>query len=153
MHNAPSVTYPVGRSRMLAGLMAGLWLMGVMATAFWVFLTNGLGWRLGAEILALAVCGAGAARAWSMMGVGALCWDGQDWQWVSAGRTVGGRLAVHLDAQAHLLLSFTPPRGAQCWCWAERASAPDRWADLRRAVYSRPKTTASLQASPEAATP
>jgi toxin CptA len=153
MHNAPSVTYPVGRSRMLAGLIAALWLTGGMATAFWVFQTSGLGWRLGAEILALVFCGAWAARAWATMGVGALCWDGQDWQWSSAGRTVGGRLAVHLDAQTHLLLRFTPPRGAQCWCWAERASAPERWADLRRAVYSRAKTTASPQASPEAATP
>ena len=35
MHNAPSVVYPLGRSRFQGGVLAALWLAGVLVTLLW----------------------------------------------------------------------------------------------------------------------
>lgn len=44
---------------------------------------------------------------------------------------------VALDLQGCVLLRWRAGRGAVGWLWLDRASAPARWDDLRRAVYSR----------------
>jgi toxin CptA len=147
MHSAPSVTYPVERSRTLAWLMLGLALLGALSLACWALLSGGPGERVMAAVACLGVSILWAVRSWLGMPSGVLSWDGHEWQWVDTGHVTGGTLAVHLDAQNHLLLRFCPPRGAAHWCWAERSSAPGRWVDLRRAVYSRAKAATLPQAA------
>lgn len=149
MHNAPSVTYPVGRSRAFACLMGGFWLLGAAAMASWAVQVGNLGWRVGAGFLCVVASGLWAIRTWATMPVGDLCWDGQDWQWISAGGAMTGVLTVHLDVQSHLLLAFRPAGAGLIWCWAERCKAGIYWADLRRAVYSRAKTVVSPQGAGE----
>jgi toxin CptA len=136
MHNAPPVSYPVGRSRFQAGLQAALWLLGAATVALWCWQVDTLGWRQG--VAALAVLGAGlfAGVAWWKTPVAALRWDGQQWFWSGGGTTFAVQVSVHLDVQHHLLLRLRPDAGRPLWCWAERASQPPHWRSLRRAVYS-----------------
>jgi hypothetical protein len=152
MHNAPSVTYPVGRSRVLGGLLVFLWLAGAAALTGWSLLSDALTWRHALSFLCLIVCGMGAAYNWRQMVEGELCWDGQYWQWSKHdARVAGGRLTVCVDVQSRMLLRLKRAGQAPCWFWAERALRPQRWSDLRRAVYSRPKPVVLRQDLPETA--
>ena len=144
MHSAPSVTYPVGRSRFAAALLLGVWLAGAVAAVLWG-LQAPSGWRLALMAAALACSGALALHGWWGTQSGTLAWDGEAWAW---SRQPDGRslhLPVGLDLQAWLLVQWTAD-GASQWLWLARASRADRWDDLRRAVYSRARPQASQQA-------
>lgn len=145
LHNAPSVIYPLGRSRFLGWLLLLAWgLVGALTAAWWYVATAGdarpwLGWAtwLGA--------GALMVRGWHGSPVGHLVWDGQHWAWESPVYQDGGNLAaphVVLDVQFAMLLRLDNPAGASWWLWAERLASPPRWLDLRRAVYARPRPEA-----------
>ncbi|MEO8656356.1 MAG: hypothetical protein ABI409_19695, partial [Ramlibacter sp.] len=106
MHNAPSVSYPVGRSLLAGGIVAALWLLGVLVTAQWMLQPQVSGWR---PVLAVAVLALGAAAAgwnWWIMPRGTLAWDRQSWTWTAAGVTDLGAVEVCLDLQQCLLLHF-----------------------------------------------
>jgi hypothetical protein len=136
MHSAPSVSYPVGRSRFAAILLLLVWLMGLaVCTAWWVEL-HGTGWRAGASGLAAAAAGVAAARMWWQSPSGTLDWDGQAWTWSADQAGGSGTLEVALDLQHWLLLHWSDNSASQ-WLCVERASRVDRWDDLRRAAYSR----------------
>jgi hypothetical protein len=158
MHNAPSVTYPVGRSRFFGMVMAACWLAGAALVGHWCLEVAETGWRQWLAMAVLPVCGASAWWAWRAMGPGRLRWDGQAWLWHAAANTGALRpgteaepvaLHAHLDLQHHLLLSLRQSRGPVVWCWAERVQMPERWADLRRAVYSPARSQAVLDDAPE----
>lgn len=136
MHNAPPVSYPVGRSRFQAGALGTLWLLGAATVAGWCWQVDVLGWRQG--VAALAVVGSGllAVYGWCKTSTAALRWDGQQWFWTGSGVACAVRVSAHLDLQHHLLLCLRPEVGRPLWCWAERASQPAHWRSLRRAVYS-----------------
>lgn len=136
MHNAPPVTYPVGRSRFQAGAQGALWLLGVATVAGWCWQVDALGWRQGAAALSVVGAGLLAVFGWWKTPAAALRWDGQQWFWTAndVARTV--HVSAHLDLQHHLLLRLRPDAGRPLWCWAERASQPVHWRSLRRAVYS-----------------
>jgi toxin CptA len=128
MHNAPSVSYPVGRSRFCGVLLAALWLAGAALVGAWC-------WQ-------------------QAMRPGNLRWDGQVWLWHAAGLADGAEaepvvLRAHLDFQRHLLISLRQSSGSVAWCWLESAQMPQRWADLRRAVYSPARSQAVLDDAPE----
>ena len=137
MHCAPSVTYPVGRSGFAARLLAGLWLLGAGAVAWWSLWAQDTGWRQGAAIGAAVLSGLVAARAWLRSPVGGLTWDGASWIW----RGAGGAVTVSLDLQQRLLLHWEDDSASR-WLWLERSSCPERWDDLRRALYSRARIEA-----------
>ncbi|HSV53252.1 MAG TPA: hypothetical protein VLJ57_14130 [Burkholderiaceae bacterium] len=154
MHNAPAVTYPVGRSRLFGCLLAAFWLLGAVSIAGWCLLSPNWTWKQGFGVFCLALCGMCAARSWWRMGTGELCWDGQNWHWASPSRpATSGQLAVHLDLQRHMLLRLKTAGGVSHWCWAEQFRRPERWPDLRRAVYSRAKSAAVPHDIPETAAP
>ncbi len=136
MHNAPAVTYPVGRSSIQGALGLVLWLLGLAAIIAWA-----LTWpdaRLVAAAASLCAAAAAlAAVAWWRTEAGDLQWDGDDWQLRLRGRADGGKPVVALDLQVCLLLRWNGVDSAGGWLWLDRASAPARWDDLRRAVYSR----------------
>ena len=136
MHSAPSVSYPVGRSRFLARVQGSLWLLGAATVAAWCAQVDTLGWRQALALASLVFAGTLAWQSWRRMPVGGLHWDGQQWFWTDAGEPSAVALELHLDWQRYMLLSCQSPGAALRWCWVEQASQPQRWRDLRRAVYS-----------------
>ncbi len=99
------------------------------------------GWT-GTGLLWLA-CAGTALRFAARLPEGELAWDGASWHFEAPGCTVaGGALRVHMDGQSRLLVSLQGNGGRIQWLWLERRMQPERWADLRRAVYSRPRPDA-----------
>lgn len=106
---------------------------------------GGLSWSvaLGAAVWVAAIFG--ATHFWRGQLCGALCWDGQDWSVEDARHPAGGPVVlasspeVLLDVQSHLWLRLVFRQRRPCWMWVQRSSQPERWMDLRRAVYSRAK--------------
>jgi toxin CptA len=151
MHNAPSVSYPAGRSRFAASLLLGLWLLGCAAALLWHSQSPDSR-RLGAMLLVLAAAGLFAASHWWRTPDGTLTWDGERWSWSVQPEAAAVEVEVALDLQRALLLHWKAS-GAPRWIWLERASRTERWDDLRRAVYSRARPTALQQAQRPAAKP
>ncbi len=145
-HNAPPVIYPLGRSRFQGWLLLGLWLAGLLLVLLWFYVTRQLDWRM---VLALAaVLGAGVAAriGWKSAPAGQLAWDGEVWRWESSSYQTGiaeHELAVIADFQHMLLLRLENQARARLWVWVERRALPERWLDLRRAVYSPRKSPAA----------
>ena len=83
MHSAPSVTYPVGRSRGATRILIATWALGAGCAGLSCYLFDSAGWR------------------------------------------------------QLLLVRLTQPGRASRWIWIEQRAMPERWRDLRRAVYSR----------------
>jgi len=101
----------------------------------------------------LVAAGALAAWRWRAQPTGHLAWDGAGWTWeAGAAPATAGRLRVSVDLQRVLLVQWRGD-GPAHWLWLERAGAPERWADLRRAVYSRARPDALPLAQPPAAKP
>ncbi|MDB5880339.1 MAG: hypothetical protein JWP43_217 [Ramlibacter sp.] len=135
MHSAPSVTYPVGRSRFAGTLLLAIWLAAAAVIGYWC--TQVSGWRAATAALLWLASGLWAGAQWWRSATGAVAWDGENWNW-SASRTAGtGMLEVSLDLQRSMLVRWAG-NGASQWFWLERVSRAERWDDLRRAVYSRP---------------
>lgn len=139
MHNAPSVVFPVGRSRFQGGFLLGLWLTGLLLTLSWFSMAQHSGWRMLAAGLVLTVVAIGAGRGWKNSPEGQLAWNGQVWRWESSGYQAGAgdhELTVIADFQRLLVLRLENQAHASLWLWVERKAFSDRWLDLRRAVYS-----------------
>lgn len=141
MHAAPSVIYPVGRSRFAGGLLAALWLLALAVNLAWTLLATAPGWRQALGFGAVAACGLLAAALWWRSATGTLAWEGGGWQWRQDGTAEAGRPELALDLQARMLLRWLPAQGRARWrtrwMWVERRAAAADWDALRRAVYSR----------------
>ncbi|MGE0100072.1 MAG: hypothetical protein AB7S86_17165 [Hydrogenophaga sp.] len=156
MHNAPSVTYPVGRCRFFAVLLsmlglAGLWVLILWwvaaspASVFqqwegWGGLTLGMAWGLWAAI------------AWRGSPRGGLTWDAHApaaslspeeargaWRWRDSVSVEAVRLAgvdFIVDLQILALLRLHGAQQSPRWVWVERWRKPEHWNDLRRALQS-----------------
>lgn len=157
-HNAPPVIYPLGRSRFLGRLLLGVWLAGLVLVLFWYSIARELDWRLVISFAAVAGTGVAARIGWNNAAAGQLTWDGEFWRWESSSYQTGiaeYELSVIADFQHMLLLRLENQAHARLWLWAERGTLPERWLDLRRAVYSPRKSPATLrrnrqlQAAPE----
>ena len=150
MHDAPSVNYPVGRSRWAGALAAGLWLAGLAAALLWSAQPQVAIWRLALAWTAVVVVGVIALRTWWGTPQGVLAWDGSGWTWTPDGGTVTtGDLQVSLDFQRLLLVRWRAA-GQSGWLWLERGGG-ERWDELRRAVYSRARPAALPDTEPPAA--
>jgi toxin CptA len=158
MHVAPSVSYPVGRSRFAGGLLAAAWLLAAAATLAWTLATPVPGWRQLLAACVLGVCGFAALAGWLRSPAGTLAWDGGGWRWEEGADSGGGEAgqpALALDLQARMLLRWMPaqdrPRWRTRWLWVERDSALSHRDALRRAVYSRANTTGASHGGPPVA--
>jgi toxin CptA len=154
MHNAPSVVFPLGRSNFQGLILLILWLSGLTAIALWWRVAPAPDWRLWAAASVLLTAAGAMALGWKNSPVGQLRWDGQGWRWESLGYQSGtlvSSLAVTLDFQAVMLLRLENHDGAILWLWARRSSMPERWLDLRRAVYSQNQRAPAALLSSEAA--
>ncbi len=106
-----------------------MWIQGAVVPAYGSVL---------AGLLALCL-GLAALRAWAQSPEGQLAWDGEAWRWQSVGYQSGEatyRLTVGADFQRVLLLRLENSDRASLWVWVDAAGFPERWPDLRRAVYS-----------------
>ena len=155
MHAAPSVSYPVGRSRFAGGLLALAWLLGAAAILAWVLSTPLPGWRQALAGAVLAGCGLAALAGWLRSPAGTLAWDGGGWRWERAADGEAGQAELALDLQARMLLRWVPAQGGARWrtrwIWVERDAAVSHWDALRRAVYSRANTTGASHGGPPVA--
>jgi hypothetical protein len=141
MHNAPSVSYPVGRSLVAGAFAAAACLLGAWATVQWARQSQVDGGLLVLAVVVLAAVALLSGRQWWVMPQGELAWDGQSWIWSTAGSVGCGGVTVSLDLQWCMLLHWRGSGGAH-WIWLERSHAPERWDALRRAVYSRARSRA-----------
>lgn len=138
--------YPVRRSTELAVFLASGAMLGLGAGVAWGFLGAGRMplWALALAALLWLACSATAGMFWCRSPHGDLAWSGSHWCFEGAsGAMQYGSVGVHLDLQARLWLCFQPEIGAAQWLWLEQPCAPERWSDLRRAVYSRAKLSHS----------
>lgn len=149
MHNAPSVNYPAGRSRLAGLILAGIWLLGCAAAGIWQAHHPDL-WRTAMMLAALWAAGAFAGWQWWRAPRGMLAWDGENWTWSGRPGQCVASLGVALDLQRALLLRWSVGR-LSCWVWLDGEADALRWEDLRRAVYSRARPKALQQATRPAA--
>lgn len=151
MRNAPSVTFPVGRCRFYALMLAllgagglavlGAWWAGADAAPRWQGVLGGavwMGWL------------AFAGWSWLHSPVGQLTWDASAlsadrsarpgaWLWRPASSPEGTplhRVEQVLDLQARMLLRLHHADARSRWVWVARAQDPVRWCDLRRALVA-----------------
>lgn len=140
MHNAPAVNFPVGRSALQGGLIAGAALLILLADILWIYQVGQIGWtQWGALAMGVLTCLL-ACWDWMRQPSGRLRWDGSCWSWLADDVERSGLLAVRLDWQRFMLLEFQPDRGAARWFWVSRHWSPDSWEGLRRAVFAAPRT-------------
>ena len=140
---APAVRYPFGRSATLGVGLAVVLLASATGLVVWAFRGANASstWVLIVVFLwFLALLG--AFHFWSSQRVGILGWDGQSWTWETVVPKVETSVLsappqVFLDLQSHLWVSVVPMARVGVWVWLERSPHPERWMDLRRAVYSR----------------
>ena len=151
MHSAPSVSYPVGRSRFAGALLGAAWLLAAAVTLAWTLSTALPGWRQALGGTLLAACGLAALAGWLRSPAGTLAWDGGGWRWENSTDGETGRPELALDLQARMLLRWVPAQGRARWLWVERNAAVSHWDALRRAVYSRANTTGASHGGPPAA--
>jgi len=141
MHNAPSVSYPVGRCAfqywlyviftVLTSAMLMIWALNQSTSRFWCF---------AALAAAFATC-----MGWrALKHVGTLTWDGQVWclhDQTPVSEDELGCVQVSLDMQSTLLLCWQPAsetlRTKPVWLWLSAQASSTHWQDLRRAVYQR----------------
>lgn len=165
--------YPVHRSRALALVAALLWLFGAVSVAVWA--TSGgadvgaADWRPWFAAAALLASASGAVSFCKSSGQSQIVWDAEVWRVEASNcsfaggpriaETVDGasnaanlEIQVILDVQVALLLRLARGQCAVQWLWVTRNHLPERWLDLRRAVYSpvrhvAPVTRADFNAS------
>ena len=144
MHSAPSVSFPVGRSRMARRLLWSIWALGAAALVAWCVQFDGAPWRT-AVLAAVLLLAAVAARRASRLGDGAfLAWNGQHWSCTGSAIFGNAAATIHLDLQSLMLVRLQEAGRRAVWLWAERDVLPARWLDLRRALHAPIRTKAGV---------
>ena len=141
MHNAPSVSYPVGRCAFQRWLYVFFIVLTSTVLLAWA-LNQGVTWIWGVAVgfATLAIFSGGRA----LHQAGMLTWDGQVWCLHDQGadhEDALGEVHVMWDMQKALLLRWQPAsdtlNGKPRWLWLGLQASDNRWQDLRRAVYQR----------------
>jgi hypothetical protein len=143
MHNAPSVSYPVGRCAFQRWLFVGFALLTLAVLLAWAF-NQGLN---ATWYVAVAAAVIGVLLGWRALDqAGTLTWDGQVWCLHDLNQGQGyedalGEVHVALDVQKALLLRWQPAsdtlNAKPLWLWLGSQGSSHAWQDLRRAVYQR----------------
>jgi toxin CptA len=138
MHNAPSVSYPVWRSRNAERLLLMLWGLGVSGVSIACIQSAAVGWREGILLISAFVAGAAVCTGVFRYSYPAdLTFDGQHWTMSGRIPIRTARASVALDLQFLLLICLKESAWTRRWIWLDRRAMPARWRDLRRALYSR----------------
>ena len=151
MHDAPAVCYPVGRS-FFHGVLVGIaGLVGILTGMVWFAGTSPTSWRQWLFATVLLATWSAACEVWRRGPQGSLSWDGRIWAWSVDQALVKGRVLVHIDFQAWMVLSLRTEQGVTIWLWPEKRSDALSWDPLRRAVFAR--IGAGASPTPDAGTP
>lgn len=139
---APAVRFPVDRSRFLLRVLLAQILLAAAGLALWSLTgTSGQGWRVIAAWVLWLLVSFQALFFWRRSTLGELVWDGRCWAFqfdkAQEPLPLAGEPRVHWDLQSLILVSITDNAGGSYWLWLHRSRRPERWADLRRALYSR----------------
>lgn len=137
MHSAPSVTYPVRRSSQVRILLIASWLLGASSVGVWCYQTDSLGARQMAGLAALCMTAFLVLRNLMRAPHGNLHWDGQYWSLDGTSPVFTAHATVHLDFQSLLLLRLKVDHSIS-WLWLDRQASPERWHDVRRALFASP---------------
>lgn len=149
MHNAPSVSFPVGRSHFQGRLLASLVCLGLLTLASWSFQSKILGWRHGLAACSLVLISVWVAWSWWRTHIGSFSWDGVAWHLAVGTRSALVLPEIVLDLQSAVLLRLQVVDGkGVAWVWLDRVSSPVRWMALRRAVYGRTRLEGDPLADP-----
>jgi len=143
-HNAPPVTYPLRRSPVKALIYGVVWFAVLAVVVSWIWLSRNSSMALLLGIGALALSALAGIFGMKSSPIGQLVWDGQRWHWESLAYQVGTaeyEVFVAADFQHIVVLHIKNHANASLWLWAERGAFPERWLDLRRAIYSPHRTT------------
>jgi toxin CptA len=110
---------------------------------WWTWQSAAPRWGQALAAVLVLLTGLAGLAAWRTSPAGAIAWDGEGWTLaLGSGASVAGRLEAGPDLQWLLLARWRPQAGRARWLWLERRHAPQAWAALRRAVYSRARTEA-----------
>jgi hypothetical protein len=140
MHNAPAVSFPVGRSRFQVQILAALAFLGFLAAVVWTAKAQAPDWRQWLMLSGAALTGLGAFWQWHHAPTGQVAWSGSSWHWAESSDAVEARVVVVIDLQrAMLLILGVGGNARKVWLWVERDASPARWLALRRAVYQHPR--------------
>jgi hypothetical protein len=141
MHNAPSVSYPVGRCAFQRWLFVAFAVLTSAVLLAWA-LNQGMSLAWGIAMLAASLAALLGLQAMRL--VGKLTWDGQVWclHDLNLGNEDAiGNVHVVFDVQKALLLRWQPTSDTlqtkPIWLWLGEQAADQHWQDLRRAVYQR----------------
>lgn len=137
MHSAPSVSYPVGRSHGAARLLSALWIAGACCSGAALYPFGHMAWRQVLLVSSVVLTATVARRTLGPVLAADLVFDGQDWSLAGQDASKAARIAVLLDIQSLVLVRLDEPTKRARWLWLERRARPERWQDLRRAIYSR----------------
>ena len=99
MYSAPSVSYPVGRSRVWSLTLALVWLAGAVLAIVWCAQIDSPGWRQWLALTCILVGGVVATAGWRASPTGVLHWDGAGWPWRGQGavaKQVAGWVTRHV---------------------------------------------------------
>lgn len=136
MHSAPTVSYPVGRSRFQAALLIAIVLATLATNLLW-WASALWDWRTNLMLALLCLAMRLAWQAWRHTRQGTLAWNGVRWCFTDLQSCVTGTVSVPIDLQSTLLFKLTPQDGAHLWLWAERRRLEPLWLSLRLAAFSR----------------
>ncbi len=138
--HSPAVHYPLQRPVLLWCIWKWVSVLSAALLLMWLWLGAGQGLLLAA--LAAVVCW--VLEVWAVhcsllrLPQGHLHWDGKCWSLVQGGGSsaVLVSLRVIAEMQQLLVLRLECQQGRSCHVLLEKKWAPERWLDLRRAVYS-----------------
>ena len=129
---------------MQALIYLGAWFLACAVVCSWIWFNHNSHQAALLGVTALTLCGLAGFRGLKSTTVGQLVWDGQHWHWESLAYKAGiaeYEVQVAADFQHIILLHIKNHANASLWLWAERAAEPERWLDLRRAIYSPQRAT------------
>ena len=127
----------MGRSFGVGIFVLCLHTLAALVILLWWVQAPALGGRHWAGLVVMAIAGVCSELHWWRSPVGELRWDGQQWHWLCG--SVSESLeppVVCLDLQRYMLLQVRVGGGRRLWLHLEQGAFPQRWLDLRRAVYS-----------------
>lgn len=145
-HHAPPVVFPLGHSRLLAGVLLAFWSAGLALTLLWFNTHPVFDWRFALAFTLVLLAGMAAWRGWKNSPKGQLAWDGEAWRWESVSYQSGvaeQTLSLVADFQRVMLVRMENQAQASIWLLLEQQAMPERWMDLRRALYSPGKITST----------
>ncbi len=150
MHSAPSVTFPVGRSRFPLAWVLLPWGLAALAIALWAVQTQADAAAMAASAAGWLACGGAAWWGWRQQARGLLTWDGEAWCWqavdasgVPSGKQMGEPHCA-MDLQRYLWVRWTDAQGVRVqWMWLSAGDDAAAWPALRRALFARRRASAS----------